>query len=277
MNTLNINWYPGHMVKAKKEMINNLKYIDIVYELIDARMPNSSKIQDVDKIIKDKLKIIVVTKYDLCDKIETDKWIKYYETKGNIIVINNNIKKLITKTLEVTNYINELRLTKNLKKRKIRVLIIGIPNVGKSTLINKLAKKQVVRIGNIPGITRHLNWIRLNKDLELLDTPGILWPKLEQKIVYNLASLTSIKEEIIPLDEIAKYILETLFKYYPNILFERYNLKNVNNLIEAYEVIGNKFGCLKQGEIDYDRVINLIINDLKKGIIKNITFDRFGE
>ncbi len=281
-NKTNINYYPGHMAKTKRLIKENLNFIDVVYEVIDSRMPYSSKISDIDNIIKDKTKILVMTKYDLCDKVETDKWIKYYENQGYKVIkcnlLNDNIKSLINLTLNITD-INEKRKLKGMKERKIRVLIIGIPNVGKSTLTNKLVSKKVAKVGNTPGVTKNLNWIRINNDIELLDTPGILWPKIEEEQVgLNLASLTAIKEEVLPLEDVINYIITTLYKYYPNILKERYGVDNIDDFIEVLDIIGKKRGCLQKGNIvDYDKVYSIILKDIKDGIIKNITFDRYDE
>ena len=278
---IGINWYPGHMPKTKRLIRENLNFIDIVYELVDARMPKSSKIVDIDEIIKDKPKIMIMTKIDLCDLEETKKWIKYYENQGYHVLPlnledNKSLKPLINLTNKVLKDYHQKREDKGLLKRKSRALIIGIPNVGKSTLINRLSGKKVVQAGNKPGVTKQLNWIRVNEDLELLDTPGILWPKLAEG-AYNLASLTAIKEEVLPLFDVAKYILETLSKYYPKILKERYNLEKLDDdIINDLEYIGRRRGCLiKGGEVDIDKVIILIINDVKLGNIKGITFDRF--
>jgi len=278
-----INWYPGHMAKAKRLISEQLSVIDIVYEVIDARMPYSSKIKDIDNVIKNKPRILIVTKYDLCDKTETDKWIKYYKEQGYKVLPldlenNPNLKPLFKLTDELMLEINEKRESKGMLKRKTRVLIIGIPNVGKSTLINRLVSKKAVSVGNKPGITKQLNWIRINNDLELLDTPGILWPKLdEENVAFNLASLTAIKEEILPLFDVVEYILKTLDKYYPKQLLNRYGIEKIDeDIVETIEKIGAKRGCLvKGGEIDYDKVISIIMNDIKNGYLKNITFDRF--
>ena len=281
VNKIGINWYPGHMAKTKRLIRENLNFIDIVYELVDARMPKSSKIVDIDEIIKDKPKIMIMTKIDLCDLEETKKWIKYYENQGYHVLPlnledNKSLKPLINLTNEVLKDYHQKREDKGLLKRKSRALIIGIPNVGKSTLINRLSGKKVVQAGNKPGVTKQLNWIRVNEYLELLDTPGILWPKLAEG-AYNLASLTAIKEEVLPLFDVAKYILETLSKYYPKILKERYNLEKLDDvIINDLEYIGRRRGCLiKGGKVDIDKVIILIINDVKLGNIKGITFDRF--
>lgn len=285
-NVLNksvINWYPGHMAKTKRLIEEKLNLIDIVYEVIDARMPYSSKIVDIDKYIKNKPRILVFTKMDLCDMEETKKWISYYENKGyNVIgfdVINDNINKLIDLTLNLMKEKMEIRKQKGMNNRKIRVLIVGIPNVGKSTLINRLVGKKVAQTGNKPGVTKSLEWIKINEQLELLDSPGILWPKFDSNTVaFNLASLTSIKEEVLPIEEVVMYILETLYKYYPNILEQRYGLTNVDDYFECMEVIGRKRGCLgKGGIIDDEKVYSIVLKDIKDGNIKGITFDRFGE
>ncbi len=276
-----INWYPGHMAKTKRLIKENMNLIDLVYEVIDARMPESSKLKDADDIIKNKPRILIMTKYDLCDKKETNKWIKYYEEKGfNVLPLkvdtNTNLKPLINLTMNVMKEFNLKREKAGLKSRKIRVLVIGIPNVGKSTLINRLAGKKVVNIGNKPGVTKNLSWIRVNNDIELLDSPGILWPKLDEKQAFNLASFTAIKEEILPLFEVAEYILKTLYKYYPNVYKERYTEYLDEDIIVTLNEIGKKRGCLvKGGEIDYDKVITVIINDVKNGYIKGVTFDRY--
>ena len=283
-NKTNINWYPGHMAKAKRLISENLKLIDIVYEIIDARIPLSSKIIDIDEIIKNKPRILIMNKSDLCDLNETNKWAEYYKNKGYKVLItslekNSNLKPLIEMTNEILKPFNESRKEKGLLKRKNRALVIGIPNVGKSTLINKLTGKKKVDTGNKPGVTKGLNWIRVNEEIELLDTPGILWPKLEEKNSYNLAAFTAIKEEIIPKFEIATYILQSLEKYYPKVLKERYGVECLDDdIVNTLEIIGKKRGCLvKGGEINYDKTIELIINDIKNGYIKQITFDRINE
>ena len=203
-NKTNINWFPGHMAKTKREISENLNLIDIVYEVIDARMPISSKIVDIDELIKDKPKILIVTKYDLCDKNETDKILEMYK-KMNYKVIsfdlkNDNVNNLINETNKIMKDINEVRVKKGLKERAARVLIVGVPNVGKSTLINRLVGRKSAGVGDTPGFTKTLNWIRVNKDIELLDSPGILWPKLEdQEAAHTLAALSSIQEELLNL------------------------------------------------------------------------------
>jgi len=271
-NLTNINWFPGHMAKTKREISEKLNLIDIVYEVIDARMPISSKIVDIDDLIKDKTRILVVTKYDICDKSETDKILKFYEDSGYKVLpldlMNGNVSNLINLTKDIMKDNNALRVKKGMKERAARVLIVGVPNVGKSTLINRLVGRKSAGVGNTPGFTKSLSWIRVNKDIELLDSPGILWPKIEnQESAHILASLSSIKEEILNIDEIACFILRKLYELYPEKLEERYGITELDeDLIEAYDIIATKRGALSRGGVaDYEKVSNIIIRDLKNG------------
>ena len=283
-NKTNINWYPGHMAKTKREISEKLNLIDVVYEVVDARMPLSSKIVDIDDLIKDKPRIMVMTKYDLCDKTETDKIIKYYESTGYKVIpvdlMNNNsagVKKIIDATNEIMVGVNNKRKEKGLMPRAGRVLIVGIPNAGKSTLINRLVGKKAAGVGNTPGFTKSLSWIRINKDLELLDSPGILWPKMEdQEAAHVLACLSSIKEEILNIDSIAIFILNKLFELYPEKLEERYGITELDeDYIETYDIIASRRGALSRGGVaDYEKVSNIIVRDLKNGYFGDITLDR---
>lgn len=281
---MDINWYPGHMAKTKRLISENINLIDVVYELIDARIPYSSKIKDIDNLIKNKPKILIVTKMDLCDKNETNKFIENYKKQGYIVVSvdlkdNRSINEIITKTTNLLKDLDSKREQKGLKKRSYRALIIGIPNVGKSTLINRLVGKKATKTGNMPGVTKALSWIRINKNLDLMDTPGILWPKFDDReVALNLAATTAIKEDILKIDDIAIHILTKLDKYYPNILKERYNLDNIDydDITLTLDLIGELRGCKTKGNlIDYDKVYSLILKDIRDENIKGITFDRF--
>ena len=279
----NINWYPGHMANTKREIKEKLPLIDVVYEVVDARMPISSKVIDIDDIIKNKPRILIMTKYDMCDKSQTDKIIKYYKEKGYSVVPvdlikNTNVNLIIKETSKVSDIINVERKKKGLKpKQSVRALVIGAPNVGKSTLINRLVGKKKTVTGNKPGVTKQLSWIRVGSNIELLDTPGILWPKLEnQEHAYNLAALSSVKEEVIDLQDLSIYILHKLNELYPNYLEKRYGITTVSDdIIATLEEIGNRRGAkISGGEIDYDKVYSIIIRDLKEGLIGPITLDR---
>lgn len=278
-----ISWYPGHMAKTKREIKEKLPLIDVVYEVVDARMPISSKVIDIDDIIKNKPRILIMTKYDMCDKSQTDKIIKYYKEKGYSVVPvdlikNTNVNLIIKETSKVSDIINVERKKKGLKpKQSVRALVIGAPNVGKSTLINRLVGKKKTVTGNKPGVTKQLSWIRVGSNIELLDTPGILWPKLEnQEHAYNLAALSSVKEEVVDLQDLSIYILHKLDELYPNYLEKRYGITTVSDdIIATLEEIGNRRGAkISGGEIDYDKVYSIIIRDLKEGLIGPVTLDR---
>ena len=281
-NKTNINWYPGHMAKTKREIKEKLDLIDIVYEVVDSRIPISSKIKDIDELIKNKPKIMIMTKMDLCDINKTNKHVKYYESLGYKVILvdlinNKNVDKILSTTKEILKDLNEKRIEKGLKEKNYRALIVGIPNVGKSTLINRLAGKKVVNVGDRPGVTKQLSWIKLSNGIDLLDSPGILWPKLDNYIIsHNLASFSAIKEEILPKNEVACYILKTMYDNYRDNLFKRYGsfILDEEDYSDAYEFIGRKRGCLIKGnEVDYDKVSNIIIKDLTEGYLGGVTFD----
>ena len=277
-----ISWYPGHMNKARREMKEKMNLIDIVYEVIDARMPISSKIVDIDELIGNKKRILIMTKYDICDKEETNKFIKYYESLGYTVIPvdlmnGRETSKIIDKSMELMKEENLKRKEKGLKPRSIRALIVGVPNVGKSTLINRLVGKKSAGVGNKPGFTKSLSWIRIHKDIELLDSPGILWPKLEnQDNAHVLAALSSIKEEILDTMNLSCFILDKMIRLYPKNLEERYGITEIDeDYIETFDLIGKKRGALTRGGVaDYDKVANIIIRDLKNGYLGNVTLDR---
>ena len=274
-----INWYPGHMAKTKREIKEKIDLIDIVFEVIDARIPYSSKNKDIDDIIKDKPRVIIMTKVDLCDINKTNKWIKYYENMRYIVIpmdlVNNpNIKIIFDKIKPIIDEINNKRISKGLKTRRARVLVVGVPNVGKSTLINRLVGKKSTNVGNKPGITKNLEWIRINDKLELLDTPGILWPRLDNNnIAHNLASMTAIKEEVLDTEDLAIYIIKKMLSEYKDNIVNRYNITSTEDVIEILDQIGKKIGAVRNNETDYERVYKKVIKDLQDGYLGKVTFD----
>ena len=278
-NKTSINWYPGHMAKTKREISEKLSLIDVVFEVIDARIPMSSKNKDIDALIKDKPKVLIMTKMDLCDMDKTNKWKSYYENNGYKVIMvdlinNKNVNEIFNKINPIINDLNEKRKNKGLKPRKIRALVLGIPNVGKSTLINRLVGKKATNVGNRPGVTKNLQWIRVNDKLELLDTPGILWPRLDDnEVAHNLASMTAIKEEILDLEDISIYIINTMFKYYPDNIKSRYNITNNDDIVETLDLIGKKIGAIRNNETDYDKVYDRVLKDLREGYLGKVTFD----
>lgn len=281
-NITKINYYPGHMAKTKRQILENINLIDIVYVVVDARCPVSTMIKDINEIIKGKTKILVMTKKDLCDLEETNKWVKLYEENGYKVILidltnNEDYKKLIKLTNEVVKPIQDKRKEKGLKDKEIKIGVIGIPNVGKSTLINKLAGKKVANTGNKPGVTKQVNWLKTNSGFLLLDTPGILWPKIEDNTeALSLASTATIKMEILNMTDIGGYIITFFKNYYKDIFAKKYNIIVSDNPSEVFASLAEKFNFFeKDGEIDYEKVSNKVYNDLVSGSLKGVTFDRW--
>ena len=280
LTKVGINWYPGHMAKTKRLISENINNIDVVYELVDARIPYSSKIKDMDDLLKNKRKILIMTKKDLCDVSVTNKWVKYYEDLGYkvlLVDLNNqsSIKVIIDSTNLLVKDMQEKRIAKGLSEKELRVLVVGIPNVGKSTLINKMCNKKVVTAENRPGVTKNLTYIKTKYNITLLDTPGILWPKLDNQLVaLNIASTGGIKSDILNMDEICIHILNFLYDNYNSLIKELYNIED-NDIIYMYETIAKKIGAIKNNEIDYDKVSKKVYNDVVSEKIKGVTFDKW--
>ena len=280
---VSINWYPGHMAKTKRLIKEKYDLIDIVYEVIDSRIPYSSKIKDIDELLKNKPRILIMTKKDLCDLKETLKWKEYYEEQGYFVLMvdltkNDSINELVTLTHEVMNDVQSKRKEQGMSEKQIRALVVGIPNVGKSTLINRMAGRKAAVVGNNPGVTKNLSWLKTKSNILLLDSPGILWPKLaSEEVGLNLASMSAIPRDILPVDRVAVHILNKLNDFYPLFLKQRYNIEKMDNdeLENIYDIIGRKMGAIVSGDkIDYDRVSRTILEDIKNERIKGVTFDR---
>lgn len=280
-----INWYPGHMLKAKNDIKDSLKLIDIVVEILDSRIPKSSSNNSLNEFSKNKKKIVVLNKVDLSDEKQTLKWKKYFESKDITVVMTdannkNNIKQLLDTIRKVGASLEKYK-NKSIEIKPIyRVLIVGIPNVGKSTIINKLSNKQSANVGNRPGVTTKKQWIRLGTDIELLDTPGLLWPKLdEDNAGVKLALTGNIKQEILDVENLANEGIKVIMQDERSLtlLKEKYNLTEEDIALESYEIlekIGRKRGCISKGnEVDYEKVSKLFLDELKNGKIGRISLD----
>jgi len=282
-NKTNINWFPGHMVKAKKEIKENLKLVDTVIEIIDARIPRSSRNPDFDELIGTKPRVIGLNKFDLADSKVNKMWVEFYKSQNIPAVLINSISgaginDLLTLARDTVKEKIEKSNEKGIVGRSVRVAVMGIPNAGKSSFINKVAKRNVANVGNKPGVTRTKQWIRTSLGIELMDTPGILWPKFEtEEIGLNLAFTGAIKYEILDNEELSLKLIQKLRDTYKKELCERYKLENIdeNSELEILEMIGNKRGCkISGGEIDYTKVANLVIDEFRKGVIGNISLER---
>ena len=279
LTKVGINWYPGHMAKTKRELKERMNLIDLIYEVIDARMPSSSKIKDIDDILKDKKRILVMTKKDLCDLEQTNKWVDFYKKQGYEVILmdltnNDDYKKLVKITNDYMKDVQEKRKEKGLKNKEIKIGIIGIPNVGKSTLINKLAGKKVANTGNKPGVTKQINWLKTSSGFLLLDTPGILWPKLSNELeALCLAATASIRPEVLNIEEIGYFLLAFFKDNYPDKIKEKYNIEISDDVYEIFDNLAKRFNFYDNGEINYEKISQRVYNDLVSGVLKGVTFD----
>lgn len=294
INKTNINWYPGHMAKTKRQIQEDLKLIDVVVELLDARIPKSSQNPDIANITKGKKKLVALNKCDLADEKENKKWVEYFEKKGIPAILTDSnsgkgIQECIRKIEKLMQEEKESQVQKGRTGRKIRVMVLGIPNVGKSSFINRISKRTTAGVGNKPGVTKQKQWIRINDKVELLDTPGVLWPKFEsEEVALNLAYTGSIKEEVIEKVEIAYQLTKFLLYNYRKILCDRYKLDNKwvedtlnqdqeenSNIYEVMLEIGRKRGCIVSGgNIDEEKTAKIILDEFKNGKLGRITIEK---
>lgn len=277
---INIHWFPGHMTKAKREMQEKLKMVDMVIELRDARIPGASKNPMLDELCKQKPRLIVLTKDDKAQKEKTAVWVNYLKNDNTAVITLNTLKENVA--LKITNAAMELmkpmidrQIRKGIRPRAIRAMVVGVPNVGKSTLINSIAKKKVAQTGNKPGVTRALQWVKVNKNIELLDTPGVLWPKFEDQQVGLLLAVTgAIRDEILPLEDIAVYAMNYLIKEYPDSLLLRYEVTLDENPYVMFERIAEKRKFfMANKEIDFKRTIETFLREVRDDACGPITWE----
>lgn len=288
-----INWYPGHMAKTKRQIIEDLKLIDVIVEILDARIPLSSQNPDVKGYAKNKKRVIVLNKSDLADENETKKWVRYFENQGIPAVITDSnsgkgINDVIKAVQNASKEEQEKFASKGRVGKSIRIMILGIPNVGKSSFINRITKKNIAQVGNRPGVTRQKQWIRLQEGIELMDTPGVLWPKFEsEEVGLNLAFTGTIKDDILEKTEIAFHLLKYLINNYENNIVERFKLDEVvikeilqkdieenDKILEIMNIIAKKRGSiLSGGRIDYEKISGIILDEFRSGKIGKITIE----
>ena len=277
---MNVQWYPGHMTKAKRMMQEDIKLIDLIVELVDVRIPLSSRNPDIDELGKNKSRLILLNKSDLADEKGNSQWEAYFKAQGfhvhkinarsgaGVKAINGLIQVACKEKIERDR-------RRGIKNRPVRAMVVGIPNVGKSTFINTFAGKACTKTGNKPGVTKGKQWIRLNKNVELLDTPGILWPKFEdQEVGVRLAVIGSIKDDILNLDELSLSLIHYLREAYPGVLAERYQLEEKGSDVEVLEQVAKNRNCLLRGqELDYSKAAGILLDEFRSGKIGRITLE----
>ena len=295
LTKVGINWYPGHMAKTRRQIKEDLKLIDIVIELLDARIPIASRNPDIEEITKGKKKIVILNKCDLAEEKENQRWLSYFAKKGILAVLADSqsgagIAQVVSKIEEVMKDKKEEMDSKGRTGRKIRAMILGIPNVGKSSFINRISKRTLAGVGNKPGVTKQKQWIRINEKVELLDTPGVLWPKFESnEVALHLAFTGSIKEDILDKVEVAYELTKYLLKEYPEKICQRYQLKEEyikevmgqdfqpenQNIYEIMQEIGRKRGCIiSGGNIDDEKTAKILLDEFKNGVLGKITIEK---
>ena len=277
---MQFQWYPGHMTKTKRMMKENLKLVDVVIELVDGRIPLSSKNPDIEEIAKNKPRIILMNKYDLADPQYNKKWEEYYKNQGFYIALVNSksgtgIKKVQDLIFDACKEKIERNRKKGIINKPIRAMVVGIPNVGKSTFINSIAGRASAKTGNKPGVTKGKQWIRINKNIELLDTPGILWPKFEDQLVgLHLAFIGSIREEILPIYELGLELISFLKENYKGLLEKRYSISEEEKPVEIIKNIASRRGCIvKGGELDLEKASSILLDDFRNGRLGKITIE----
>ena len=278
---MDYQWFPGHMTKAMRQMKEDIKLIDLIIELLDARIPLSSRNPEIDNLGQNKARLVLLNKADLADEKQNNKWIEYFKKKGIVALKINSKNKQGIK--EINNAVNiackekiERNLKRGIKNRPIRAMVVGIPNVGKSTFINAYAGKNCAKTGNKPGVTKGKQWIRLNKNLELLDTPGVLWPKFyDQKIGMHLAFIGSMNDNILDVSELAFQLIKLLENLYPNAIKDRYSIEGDDNILQIMYQIAEVRGCkLKGNQPDLDKTSKIVLDDFRSGKLGRITLDR---
>ena len=293
--SVGINWYPGHMAKTRRQIKEDLKLIDIVIELLDARIPIASRNPDIEEITKGKKKIVILNKCDLSEEKENQRWLSYFAKKGIPAVLTDSqsgtgIGQVVSKIEEVMKDKKEEMDSKGRTGRKIRAMILGIPNVGKSSFINRISKRTLAGVGNKPGVTKQKQWIRINEKVELLDTPGVLWPKFENnEVALHLAFTGSIKEDVLDRIEVAYELTKYLLEEYPEKICQRYQLNDEyikevmgqdfqpenQNIYEIMQEIGRKRGCIiSGGNIDDEKTAKILLDEFKNGVLGKITIEK---
>ena len=281
MTNLNINWYPGHMKKTMDNIKSSLKLVDVVLEIVDARIPIASRNPLLDEVLGDKPRVVLLNKMDLANEAMNKKWLEYFKAKGYEAILIDSVRGTNLNKIEstsrqlLTEKFKKLE-EKNLNLKRVRAMIVGVPNVGKSTLINRIANRRSAKVGNRPGVTRQNQWIKTGKDFELLDTPGVLWPKFEsEEIGLDLAFTGAIKDEIMDTETLAFKLIEKLNHIDKGIIETRYKIETEGlSTLEIMEAIGQKRGCLiRGGEFDYEKISNIVLDEFRKGVLGRITLE----